>query len=1015
VRESERKTLIRVENAVFINLIFFRVKTKLNSRMQFSSFLFSVLVFFTSWAGTAYHPQVKDVSSKNKNSDTTSSAIVWARQVLDTLTLDEKLGQLFMIPVYSNKGEDHVVKILKLVMEEKVGGIIFMQGGPVAQTHLANLLQRNSDLPLMVSQDAEWGISMRLDSVHKFPKNMTLGAIREDTLIYQLGKEIARQCRATGVQVNFSPVADINNNSNNPVINDRSFGEDKINVTRKSIAMMKGLQEGGVMACAKHFPGHGDTQTDSHMDLPVILHDKARMDSLELYPFREMIQAGVQSVMMAHLYLPAYEKSPNRPSTVSKVLTDTLLRQQLGFKGLIFTDALNMKGIAKFYSNGEAELQALLAGNDILLFSESVESAKIKIKAALDSGYLSLPEIDQRVMRILAAKFSLGLAENRTTDLRQIKSELYNPQSQALKLELYRKAITLAADPKDLLPIQTSMGKKIAYIQCGGKPDAPFIDFLSQFAPVDKIQIKSEDLQTMTAEKARNILSGYDIVISGLMSLERNPARQFGIKDLHTRWVEAVNLSGVNQIVCVFGSPYSLKFFPPDQSILLGYEEDKDAQQAVAESIFGVISIEGKLPVSAGSYPALTGLKTQKPALEEASAQETGMSPDLYRKVDSIVIAALRMSAMPGCALLVKHKNKTILARGYGSFRGDKIENIDPLTTQYDLASVTKVAATTLSIMHLYENKQLHPDSTLGKYLPELKSTDKGKLSLRSLLLHQSGLPAFLPLQQASMLPGRIWKPWVFSSTQKEGFTTPIGPEMYQSNTWKDSVWEKIYSCKVSSDKRYLYSDVGMILLGRVVERISGMTLDSFTQTHFYQPLKMTHTGFCPWQKKGYLAYCPPTEMDKIWRKSAVQGFVHDQTSAMMGGVAGHAGLFSSAYDLGRLMSMLAQKGVLEGDTFLQAQTIEYFTSKQNGSRRGLGWDKPAIGSENSPCGASCSPSTFGHTGFTGTCVWVDPDKELIFIFLSNRTWPDAENRKLIQESVRTKIQDILYNCVISG
>ena len=328
MRESERKTLIRVENAVFINLIFFRVKTKLNSKMQFSSYLFSVLVFFTSWAGTAYHPQVKDVSSKNKNSDTTSSAIVWARQVLDTLTLDEKLGQLFMIPVYSNKGEDHVVKILKLVMEEKVGGIIFMQGGPVAQTHLANLLQRNSDLPLMVSQDAEWGISMRLDSVHKFPKNMTLGAIREDTLIYQLGKEIARQCRATGVQVNFSPVADINNNSNNPVINDRSFGEDKINVTRKSIAMMKGLQEGGVMACAKHFPGHGDTQTDSHMDLPVILHDKARMDSLELYPFREMIQAGVQSVMMAHLYLPAYEKSPNRPSTVSKVLTDTLLRQQ---------------------------------------------------------------------------------------------------------------------------------------------------------------------------------------------------------------------------------------------------------------------------------------------------------------------------------------------------------------------------------------------------------------------------------------------------------------------------------------------------------------------------------------------------------------------------------------------------------------------------------------------------------------------------------------------------------------
>jgi beta-N-acetylhexosaminidase len=1004
-----------VENAVFINLIFFQVKTGVNSKMQFSSFLFSVLVFFSSWAGTAYHPQVKDVSSRNKNTDTTGSAIVWARQVLDTLTLDEKLGQLFMIPVYSNKGEDHVMKILKLVMEEKVGGIIFMQGGPTAQTHLANVLQRNSDLPLMVSQDAEWGVSMRLDSVLKFPKNMTLGAIRKDTLIYQLGKEIARQCRATGVQINFSPVADINNNSNNPVINDRSFGEDKFNVTRKSIAMMRGLQDGGVMACAKHFPGHGDTQTDSHLDLPVILHDKARMDSLELYPFREMIKAGVQSVMMAHLYLPAYEKSPNRPSTVSKVLTDTLLRQQMGFNGLIFTDALNMKGIAKYYSNGEAELQALLAGNDILLFSESVGAAKIKIKAAIDSGYLSVPEIDQRVMRILAAKYSLGLVENRTTDPRRIKTELHNTQSRALKLELYRKAITLAADPKAIIPIQTLKGKKIAFVQCGGKTDAPFIEFLNQFAPVEKILIKPEELQSMTSEKAKQLLAGFDLVISGMMGMERNPARQFGIKDLHTRWVQAVNQSGIDQIVCVFGNPYALKFFPPDQAILLGYEEDQDAQQAMAEGIFGSISLDGQLPVSAGSYPALTGLKTQKPVLEDASPLETGMSPDVYRKVDSIVMAALRMGAMPGCAILVKHKNKTILARGYGSFRGDQLEPVDPLNTRFDLASVTKVAATTLSVMLLYDKQLLHPDSLLEKYLPELKSTDKGKLSLRSLLLHQSGLPAFLPLQQASMLPGRLWKPWVFSSTSKEGFRTPIGPEMYQADSWQDSIWNRIYTCKVSTEKKYLYSDLGMILLGRVVERVSGLSLDSFTQRHFYEPLKMRHTGFCPWVKNGYHAYCPPTEVDKIWRKSEVQGFVHDQTSAMLGGVAGHAGLFSSAADLGILMSMLAQGGVVQGDTFLQKKTIEYFTGKQNGSRRGLGWDKPLPGSENSPCAISCSPATFGHTGFTGTCVWVDPEKELIFIFLSNRTWPDVENRKLIQESVRTKIQDIIYKCVISG
>lgn len=1015
MRESERKPLFQVENAVFINLIFFQLKSGLNSTMQFSSFLFSVLVFFSSWAGTAYHPQIQDLSNRSKSEDKERDAIVWARQVLDTLTLDEKLGQLFMIPAYSNKGEEHVVKVLKLILEEKVGGIILMQGAPMAQTHLANLLQRNSDLPLMISQDAEWGISMRLDSVIKFPKNMTLGAIREDEVVYRLGKEIARQCRATGVQINFSPVADINNNANNPVINDRSFGEDKINVTRKSIAMMKGLQDGGVMACAKHFPGHGDTQTDSHLDLPVILHDKSRMDSLELYPFQEMIKAGVQSVMMAHLYLPAYEKQPNRPSTVSKVLTDTLLRQQMGFKGLIFTDALNMKGIAKYYSHGEAELQSLLAGNDILLFSESVVEAKTKIKLALDSGYISEADINQRVMRILATKYELGLAQNRTTDTRQVANALNNPQAKSLKLELYRKAITLAADPKAILPVPAKAHPRIAYVQCGGKKDAPFIQYLNQFTRVDKINLSIEDLENLSEEKTAVMLDSYDIVISALMGLERNPAKEFGIKAFHTNWVKAVNQTGKNHILCVFGNPYSLKFFEPSQTVVMAYDEDREAQQAVAEGIFGGIEIQGQLPVSAGAFPAMTGLRTKKPFLEEAEPQETGMSPDIYRKVDSLVIAAMRSGAMPGCAVLVKHKNKTILARGYGSFRNETREPVDPANTRYDLASVTKVAATTLSLMKLYEQGKIHPDSLLEKYLPELKAGKLGRLSLRSLLLHQSGLPAFLPTQQSTMLPGKIWKPWVYSRTAHEGFTQAMGPDMYQADSWKDSIWNMVYSAKVSSDKKYLYSDIGMILLGKVVERTSGMSLDSFTSKNFYEPLGMRHTGFCPWKKEGYLAYCPPTELDKTWRKGEVQGFVHDQTAAMLGGVAGHAGLFSTASDLGKLLTMLEQGGILEGDTFFHKKTIDYFTGKQTGSRRGLGWDKPALGSENSPCSQYCSPATFGHTGFTGTCVWVDPEKQLIFIFLSNRTWPDVENRKLIQESVRTKIQDIIYKCVISG
>lgn len=980
--------------------------------MQFSSFILSALVLLTGWAGTAYPPEIPEDSDQAYKSVREGEAVVWARQVLDTLTLDEKLGQLFMIPAYSNKGEEHVIKILQLVMEEKVGGVILMQGGPLAQTHLANLLQNNSDLPLMVSQDAEWGPAMRLDSVMKFPKNMTLGAIQDEEVVYRLGKEIARQCKATGVQVNFSPVVDINNNSNNPVINDRSFGEDRNNVTRKSIAMMKGLQDGGVMACAKHFPGHGDTQTDSHLDLPVIPHGKERMDSLELYPFREMIREGVQSVMVAHLFLPQYEPRPNRPSTVSKALTDSLLRKEMNFKGLIFTDALNMKGISKYYSNGDAELQALLAGNDILLFSESVAAGKLKIKAALDSGLISVQEIDQKVLRILAAKYELGLQENRTTDPRYTLTALNQASAKSLKSEIYRKALTLVSDPKAQMPLSTTSGIKLAFVQCGGKTSAPFLNYLKQYAPITPISLSQTELESMTKEKASQLFKGYDQVVVAWMGLERNPTKNFGVKAYHTQLVEALQKADIPRVICVFGNPYALKNLDPQQAILLAYEEDAEAQSACAEGLFAVNTIEGKLPVTAGPFPALTGLTIGKSAYETASPQEVGMSPDIYRKVDSVVQSAIRLGAMPGCAILVQHKGKVVLARGYGSYRYDTNEPVNPAFTRYDLASVTKVAATTLSIMKLYELGKIHPDSVLETYLSETKATDKGKLTLRSLLLHQSGLPAWLPTQQASLLAGKVWKPWVFSSVASEHFPLKVGPSIYQTRDWQDSVWNMILSAKVSTDKKYLYSDVGMILLGKVIERTSGMTLDSFAKAYFYAPLGLHQTGFCPWKSENGTSICPPTEQDKVWRKGEVQGTVHDQTSAMLGGVAGHAGLFSSATDLGLLMGMLCQGG---RDSILRKETIQLFTGRQPNSRRGLGWDKPAPKGQSSPCSDYCSPSTFGHTGFTGTCVWVDPDKEIVYIFLSNRTWPNAENKKLIQESIRTKIQDIIYNCVISG
>jgi len=982
--------------------------------MQLKNILLTLVLLFSGalFSGLSAPPETRHTSQINPDN---ARSILWAKQVLDTLTLDEKLGQLFMIPAYSNKDTNHVTRVLKLILQEKVGGLIMMQGGPLSQTHLTNMYQRNSDLPLLISQDAEWGPSMRLDSVIKFPRNLTLGAIRNDSLIYALGKEIALQCKAVGVQVNFSPVTDINNNAANPVINDRSFGEDKENVTRKSIMMMKGLQAGGVMACAKHFPGHGDTDTDSHLDLPVIRHSRARMDSLELYPFRELIREGVLSVMIAHLYLPAFDATPNRASTLSPLIVDTLLRQNLGFKGLIFTDALNMKGVSKFYSKGDAELQAFIAGNDILLFSENIQAGKDKIKAALKAGIINEEQIDEKVMRILAAKHAMGLTEKKYNDTRNTLSYLSRTEGTALKRELYKASVTLASNPDAQIPLGYINGKKIGYISLGSKKSSPFLSYLRQFATVEEIILSAEEKNNMSAEKAKSIAGKYPVIILGLMDMERSAAKQYGIKTWQTTLINQLEKAGSKPLICLFGNPYALRFFTPQQTLLIGYDEEPEAQMAMAEAIFGSIDIQGQLPVGAGKFKALSGIKTKANRLEEALPEETGMSPHLPYKIDSMVQIYIAKGAMPGCALLVQHKGKTIHARGYGNFRYEGNEPVHPYTSRYDLASLTKVCATTLSIMRLYEQSKIHLDSTLGAYLPELKGSDKATLTLRSLLLHTSGLPAFIPMHQQTLLPGKIWKPWAFALSPGEGYRLPVGKNMFIADSWQDSVWNTLISAKLSPEKKFVYSDLGMIFLGKVVERISGKSLDAYTNDNFYAPLGLKHTGFCPWKNPELQAYCPPTENDKIWRKQEVQGYVHDQNAALLNGVSGHAGLFSTVYDLSILMRMLMQEGEYKGNTFFQGQTIQTFTSRQKGSRRGLGWDKPDSYLNGGPGSEHCSSATYGHTGFTGTCIWADPKQEVLYIFLSNRTWPDAENKMLIQEGVRKKIHDIIYNCIISG
>ena len=936
-------------------------------------------------------------------------SIIWAKKVLDTLTIDEKLGQLFMIPAWSNKKSDHTTAILKLILEEKIGGIIMMQGGPLSQTRMVNTFQLNSDLPLMISQDAEWGPAMRLDSAIRFPKNLVLGAVQDDQLIYRLGLEIAKQCRATGVQVNFSPVADINNNPLNPVINDRSFGEDKDNVTRKSIQMMRGLQDGGVLACAKHFPGHGDTDTDSHLDLPVIRHLPERMDSLELYPFKEMIKAGVGSVMVAHLYLPGYDTTPNRASTLSPIIVDSLLRKSLGFKGLIFTDALNMKGVSKFYKDGAAELASFLAGNDILLFSDNVRSGKMRLLAALDSGIITEAQLDEKVMRILTMKHALGLVASRTTDMREAQAAVQSAEGKALKQEVYRKALTIAADPTVQVPLRKGM--RIAYIQLAGKTDAPFLKNLQLLGSVQKIALTSEELESMSAAKAKELASSFDRVIVGVMGMERSAVRMFGIKDHYPKLVQRLHTAGANPMVCLFGNPYALQYFADSYTVMVGYDDEPESQRAMAEGIWGIIPISGRLPVGAGPFKAGMGIVRGSRPPEEAMPSEMGMKSSIGYKIDSVVSHFIQLKAMPGCAVLVRYKGKIVHARGYGHLKYGIQDPVSPISTLYDLASVTKVAATTLACMKLYEQGALHPDTSIGRYLPWLKGSALYTIPVRQLLTHTSGLPAYISAWPKTQLPGKIWKPWIFSTRPSADFSVEVAANMYQSMTWQDSMRYMIRDAKLTTTKEYVYSDLGMILTAWAIESASGMRIDSFLRTHFWLPMGLQEMGYNPWQDPEKIRYCAPTEMDKVWRKQEVKGYVHDQNAAMLGGIAGHAGLFSNLLDLSTLMSMLLDGGLYQGDTLLQPATISYFTQQQKGSKRGLGWDKP----NGQPAASTmCAPATFGHTGFTGTCVWADPERDLLFIFLSNRTYPDAENKLLIREKVRTRIHDIIYQSIES-
>ncbi len=941
----------------------------------------------------------------------------WVDSVYQSMSFEQQLGQLFMIRAHSDRGADHIAEVEKLIRQYHVGGLCFFQGSPEKQLELTNRYQGSVQLPLMVSMDAEWGLGMRLpDQTISFPKQLALGAIQDNRLIYEMGAEIARQMRRLGVHISFSPVLDINNNPNNPVIATRSFGEDRYNVTVKSYNYMKGLQDHGVMACAKHFPGHGDTDVDSHHDLPIIRHNRARLDSIEIYPFKALAAYGIGSFMAAHLAVPALDARDNRPTSLSKYTITDLLRGELHFSGLVFTDGLEMKGVTKYFTDGEVEAESILAGNDILLLPESTPAAFAAIKRYLQEGKLQAAEIEEKVRRVLLAKHRLGLTRPQQLLAENLRAELNTPQAYDLKQRLFEASVTLVRDATSLLPIQELTEKRLASLQIGLAQRSPFVSRLASFAEVKQLQSPAAP----TSAEANSLLSqlgNSNLVIASLYSDGSRFVEKVNISSETLRLLRQVKAKA-KLIVVVFGNPYSLGALDEFETLVLNYSRDEVAQDVTAQALFGVQPISGRLPVTASPKASIhSGLRTARTfRLGYSRPARVGMQEEqLKREIAAVAEECIKSKAAPGLVALVARKGEIIFEQAFGhhTYERKRAVQTDDI---YDLASVTKVAATTLAIMKLTEEGKLSLDRPIGTYLVELKGSNKENLTLRDILAHRAGLRSWIPFYVNTLTPtSKVPRPssQYYRKTAGGDFQVPVTDELFMHREYIDSIWYQIRESELPNLGRYRYSDLGFYLMARLVKRITAQQLDEYVAQHFYRPMGLTTLGYLPLQHfpKNRI---PPTEKDAYFRLGIVQGHVHDMGAAMLGGVSGHAGLFGTAKDLAVLFQMLLQNGSYGGQNYLQAATVKEFTQRYPGdTRRGLGFDMKEL-NESRAANIShlASAATFGHTGFTGTSVWADPAAELIVVFLSNRTFPDMNNTLLNRLEIRPKVQTAAYAAI---
>lgn len=933
----------------------------------------------------------------------------WVDSIYTNMNLQEKIGQLFMVDIFSNGSRAETNKIKKLIKDQHIGGVIFSKGGPLQQAKLHNEYQELSNVPLLIGMDAEWGLAMRLDSTFALPWNMTLGAVQSLKLIEEAGASISRHSNRLGVHINFAPVIDINTNPDNPIIGNRSFGEEKINVTEKAIAFMKGMHKENILSSAKHFPGHGDTNSDSHKTLPTVSFSKSRLDSIELYPYYKLIDEGVSSIMVAHLNVPGLEVKPNLPSSLSRTIVTDLLKDKLQFKGLIFTDALNMKGASNYKNPGDIDLAAFLAGNDVLLISENIPKASLKITAAHEQGIISEERLAHSVKKILKAKYKAGLHKYEPVNTSHLIQDLHTIKDDVLYEELIENAITMVKNDMGVLPLKDLEIKKIAYVHFGDDNGDAFLKQLRKYTKVD--QVKAGNLTNMLEK-----LKAYNLVIIGFHKSNNSPWAGYKFSKEDLTWIHQISRQNAS-ILNVFTRPYALNDLSSSsiEGIVIGYQNSDIAQEKTAQVLFGALEARGKLPVSVGDdFPVGTGFFTKSlDRLSYGLPESVGINSLKLKKIDSLIDVGLSSKMTPGMQVMVARKGKVIYQRnaGYHTYQ-KRIPVTD--TSIYDLASLTKILATLPLIMQLEEKNILDFNSRLGDIMPYFNGSNKENILLKDMLLHYARLKSWLPfyvptIDRATKRPSVKY----YREKSVDNFSIPVAENMYIRDDVRDSIMAIIKDSDLEKSLGYKYSDLPFYIMKYYLEDYHNSSLDYLTQEKLYKTIGANLTSFVPLEHFN-IDQIVPTEDDKLWRRQLVQGYVHDQGAAMQGGIGGHAGLFGNANDVTKIMQLYLNGGKYGGKRYLEIQTLEKFNTCyycDENVRRGVGFDKPQLGKSGPTCGC-VSMSSFGHTGFTGTLAWADPEEEIVYVFLTNRTFPDVDNRKLIQSGIREKIQQVIYESI---